>query len=173
MTVTRRPPLAPRLIASGWDYLVILGWLAALGLAFLAGLRPFAPLAGAPMPAYDLLIAALTVVPVWGYLVVTEAGRAQASWGKRRARLVVTTSAGARPGTGRIMARNAVKLLPWQLAHLGMARLWYGTSDLGFGGVALVLCYALAGGTLALLLARRDRAALHDLVAGTRVTARP
>ncbi|WP_214318210.1 RDD family protein [Nonomuraea sediminis] len=162
-------PRARRLAALGWDYLLIMGWLVLMAVAYLLGFRP--PTGGSLVVA-DLVITGLTVLPVWVYLVASEAGTAQASWGKRRAGLVVT-AAGGRPGLGRIMVRNAVKLLPWELAHLAVLRFWTVRGDSVIAVPALVLCYALVGVTVALAMLRRDRAALHDLVAGTRVLERP
>ncbi|MGW5365296.1 RDD family protein [Actinopolymorpha pittospori] len=164
-------PLVRRMAALGWDYLLIVGWLALLAGLYLLGLRPLDRLASAPLVAADLAITGLSVVPVWLYLVVTEAGTAQATWGKRRAKLIVTAGTG-RAGLIRVMARNAVKLLPWELAHLAVLRFWTGEDDSAVAVVALVLCYGLVGATVALMLLRRDRAALHDLVAGTRVVTR-
>jgi len=158
--------LRPRLAALGRDYLVILGWLALLAAVFvplyLSGVRPFDGLSTA---GGDLLIALLTVLPAGAYLTIGEAGRHRATWGKRRSGLTVATTGGQRPGLPRIVARNVVKLLPWQLAHLAGSRLAAGDD----GTVLLVATYALAGLSIALLLVRRDRAALHDLVTGTRV----
>lgn len=165
-----KAPLKPRFVALGFDYLVILGWLAVLTVAALAGLSR---LFGASPLANDLLIAGLTVVPVWLYLSVGEASAGQATLGKRRAGLVVTTVDGGRPGPGRVLARNAVKLVPWQLAHMAVIRMVYTSGEMGVAVVAaLTVCYAMVLLTLVLLLARRDRATLHDLAAGTRVVSR-
>ncbi|TDD12116.1 hypothetical protein E1292_03110 [Nonomuraea deserti] len=158
-----------RVAALGWDYLLIVGWLALLAGSYLLGLRPLGWLAGAPLIVADLAITGLTVLPVWVYLLVTEAGTAQATWGKRRAGLILTAAGGGRAGLVRVMARNAVKLLPWELAHLAVLRLWTGKGDSAVVVPSLVLCYGLVGVTVALVLSRGDRAALHDLVAGTRV----
>ncbi|MBE1603508.1 RDD family protein [Actinopolymorpha pittospori] len=161
------------MVALGWDYLLIVGWLALLAGLYLLGLRPLDRLAGAPLVVADLAITGLSVVPVWVYLVVTEAGTVQATWGKRRAKLIVTVGSGSgRAGQVRVMARNAVKLLPWELAHLAVLRFWTGEDDSVVAVVALVLCYGLIVATVALMLLRPDRAALHDLVAGTRVVTR-
>ncbi|MEV0613490.1 RDD family protein [Nonomuraea sp. NPDC050404] len=166
-------PRARRLVALGWDYLLIVGWLVLLAGLYLLGLRPLYGLIDAPLVVADLAITGVSVLPVWIYLVVTEAGTARATWGKRRAGLVVTAVGGGRPGPVRIMVRNAVKLLPWQLAHIAVLRLWTGQGDSVVVVPALVLCYGLVGATVALMLLRGDRAALHDLVAGTRVLGNP
>ncbi|MFE0146774.1 RDD family protein [Nonomuraea sp. NPDC059007] len=85
----------------------------------------------------------------------------------------MTTVDGGRPGPGRVLARNAVKLLPWQLAHMAVIRTVHTSGETGVAVLAaLVVCYAMVLLTLVLLLARRDRAGLHDLAAGTRVVSR-
>ncbi|SDL93424.1 RDD family protein [Nonomuraea maritima] len=164
-----RERLRPRLVAAGWDYLLIAAWLAALAAVFvplyLAGLyRP-----GALNP--DVLIAAVSVLPVLAYLTLCEAGPRQATWGKRRAGLVVVTTGGKRPGAARIVLRNAVKLLPWQCAHMAVTRLT--ADDTSASGMALLVAtYALAGTYVVLLLTRRDRATPYDLLTATRVVPR-
>ncbi|MFG1960369.1 RDD family protein [Nonomuraea sp. NPDC049028] len=168
-----RAKLRPRLVAAGWDYLAIVGWLALLAVVFvpprLAGVRPFD---GPGTVGGDLLITALTVLPVGAYLIIGEAGRHQATWGKRRAGLAVVTTRGARPGAARIVMRNAVKVLPWQCGHMAVSRLAGGHQTI-VAMPLLVATYALAGVSIALLLVRRDRAALHDVVVATRVVPSP
>lgn len=167
-------PGALRWRASLWDYLIILGWLGfltALGLV----VRPLLP----PVPAEqtvpplaansDAVAFVLTVLPVWVYLTTTESGRRRASWGKRRAGLYVTSATGDNFGWRRIAVRNAVKLLPWQLAHVAVARIITGADE----PVTILFAYALALllPTVSITMAWRDplRRALHDRIAGTRV----
>jgi uncharacterized RDD family membrane protein YckC len=160
-----------RLFAALIDYCVVVGWLAVVAAVFvplyLAGVRPWGD-------HVDLVAFTASVFPVWLYLTVTEAGRAHATWGKRRAGLRVTGPAGAPVGPARAAVRNAVKLLPWELAHLGVASLLAGGEAATLVSPAaawlpLTASYVLVGITLAMMLVRRDRAALHDLAAGTRV----
>ena len=162
-----RPVLA-RMSAALLDGLVILGWLAAVAAVFV----PLYLADRNPLPAdgglAHLVAFAMSVLPAWLYLSVGEAGAAHATWGKRRMGLHVTRRGGGTPGVPRVIVRNAIKLLPWQLAHLGVAPL---IADPEAGGLAVWLslgaAYALVGVTVGLVLLRRDRAALHDLVAGT------
>jgi uncharacterized RDD family membrane protein YckC len=165
-------PGAARWRAAGWDYLGIVGWLvlvtavgAAVRTATGAGTVPLSP------AATDLVAFAATVLPVGAYLATAEA-RSGAAWGKRRAGLRVVGPDGGPPGAARAALRTAVKLLPWQLAHVAVVRLALGVdqpvvvaiSD----GAALLLPVA------SVLVAWRDpqRRALHDLAAGTRVVRR-
>ena len=162
-------PGAARWRASGWDHLVILGWLAVLTVLGLV-VRSLLPDPG-PVPpiAADAVAFVLSVLPVWAYLTVTESGRRQATLGKRRAGLAVADRDGGRAGAGRVAVRNAVKLLPWQLAHVSVARVIAGVD----APVTVAVTYALSLliPAVSIGIAWRDPAhrALHDLVAGTRV----
>jgi uncharacterized RDD family membrane protein YckC len=163
--------------ASGWDYLVILGWLAVLTVAGLGvrTLMPPAPASQIAAPAADVVVFALTVLPVWVYLTATEAGRSNASWGKRRTGLRVTGADGGRSSPGRVALRNAVKLLPWQLAHLAVARILLDPTATATAFVVVTYALSLVLPVVSVVMAWRDpwRRALHDRVAGTRVTTSP
>jgi uncharacterized RDD family membrane protein YckC len=167
--MTASPAPGMRIRSWLWDYLVILAWLVLL---FLVGGVPV--LAGWFDPSaiwenrilYDVTITALTVVPLWLYLTFTEAGSAHGTLGKRRAGLAVS----ARSQTisfGKVAVRNLVKVLPWQLGHMGAARLAteVETSPLAvtFTTLSLISLAAVAGPPL---LGRRG---IHDMVAGTDV----
>jgi uncharacterized RDD family membrane protein YckC len=162
-----------RLLAALLDYCVVLGWLVVL-------VAIFVPLSLANLTPWDhhpdLIAFLASVVPVWLYLTVTESGAAGATWGKRRAGLRVLGPRGRRAHPVRVAVRNAVKLVPWQLAHLGVVAL-SSKPDSGtlvrpdIGWLPISATYALLGLTLALTFVRSDHAALHDLIAGTRVRA--
>ena len=163
-------PAISRFGASLRDLAVIGGGLGALTVVG-ALVRSRIDLPQPSLRATDLLVAGATVLPTAVYLAAGEAGPRQAAWGKRRAGLRVVAADGGRAGLGRIAVRTAVKLLPWQLAHIAVARLirqvdspvtiW--TTD----GASLLL--AAASVTLAVRDPRGR--ALHDRVAGTRVVA--
>ncbi|MDQ3455758.1 MAG: RDD family protein [Actinomycetota bacterium] len=159
-----------RLRASGADYVVIVGWLAILTAAGFA-IRPLLPpQSGALSPvAADAVAFLFSVLPVWVYLSVTEGGALQATWGKRWTRLRVIAADGGEPGPGRAVIRNAVKLLPWELAHLAVARLILGVDQQVTIGVTYALSVLIP--VVSVVMMARDplRRALHDRVAGTRV----
>jgi uncharacterized RDD family membrane protein YckC len=161
--------LRRRLLSWWWDYLVILAWLAftalVLGLPNAAGWIDLEPVWSRPIAA-DLALTLITVVPYFGYLVVTERGPAHATWGKRRSHLFVEGADGSPAQPSRIVVRNLVKVLPWQLGHMAAMRFATGAQP----GVAaacyaasLILLIAVAG---PVLLGRRG---LHDRIAGTHV----
>ena len=161
--------LRPRLISIGFNYLVIACWIATLTFLGFA-IRPRLPEPpGEPdLLAIDGLVFAMTVLPTWVYLTVTEAGERHATFGKRAARLWVLTSDGLEPTVWRIALRNAVKLAPWQIAHLAVAR-FIVDADTPMAMTSYVASLALVAVTV--LMAFRDplRRGLHDRIAGTRV----
>jgi uncharacterized RDD family membrane protein YckC len=169
-TTTALPaPWAARGRAAGWDYLVIVGWLAVLTLVGMA-VRLFLPGAGTiARSAVDVSAFLFSVLPVWLYLTLTEVGPRQASWGKRRAGLRVEGPGSGRAGGRRIAVRNGVKLLPWQLAHLAVARLILGVDAPVL--VAVTYGLSLLVPVVSIGIAWRDpvHRGLHDLAAGTRV----
>ncbi|MCP2237259.1 putative membrane protein YckC, RDD family [Prauserella halophila] len=153
-----------------------MGWLAGLTvLGFLvrsvSGPALVSP--SPPLGAVDAAALLLTVFPVWLYFTIGEGGRAGAGWGKRRARLRVVDAGGGRASYGRVAVRNAVKLLPWQLAHLAVARLILAVDAPVTVGVTYTL--ALVIPLVSIVMAWRDplRRALHDRAAGTRVVQAP
>lgn len=160
--------------ASLGDLVPIAGWFALLtGVG--AAVRAMAPAGQAappvevPVLATDLAVFVMTVLPVGLYLAAGEAGAHQASWGRRRAGLRVVTADGGRPSVRQVAARTAVKLLPWQLAHIAVARLILGADDpvVTWTTYGLSLAIPLLSVTMALRDPRQR--ALHDRVAGTRV----
>jgi uncharacterized RDD family membrane protein YckC len=166
-------PRAARVRASAVDLLAIWAWLAAVAaLSRLPVLRRtgYAALFRRPATA-DAAQFVTGVLPVVLYLAAGEAGGAHATRGKRAAGLAVLGPNGTWPGRRRVLARTAVKLLPWQLAHLavnraagvGVAR----SPKLAAAGFGLAL--AMTGTSVAVALSRPDGRALHDLAAGTRV----
>jgi len=121
----------------------------------------------------DLAQFATGVLPSALYLATGEAGRGHATRGKRAAALTIVDSDGRPPHHARIAVRTAVKLLPWQIAHLSITRavgIVPGKHSkklalTGFGiSLGLVACSTW------LAITRPDGKALHDLVAGTQVT---
>ena len=173
---TERAAVRPRLLASLIDLAVIGGWIGVLtgvGMVvrrFLPG-HPPAVVSRRTRIAADVGIFAATVLPTGLYLGLTEAGAAQASLGKRRLGLRVVDQRGGRPGGARVALRTALKLLPWQLAHLSVARMMLAPDQRSrVTWPAYVASLALSG--LTVVLALRDTAgrALHDRAAGTRVT---
>jgi uncharacterized RDD family membrane protein YckC len=120
----------------------------------------------------DLAQFATMVLPTGLYLVAGEAGTRNATAGKLAAGLVVVGRDGGQPSPSRIAVRTAVKLLPWQIAHLSITRatgIVPGRYAAALSRAGLVTALGLATTSAALAVLRPDGRALHDLVAGTRV----
>jgi uncharacterized RDD family membrane protein YckC len=126
--MSRLPIAAPsrRLAAFALDYIWIALYLLVLaGVGSYLAFGPLAPQAAALFASpvvSDLIILAITVLPVTLYFARQEAARG-GTWGKRRLGLRVVRADGARPSFGRALLRAGVKFTPWQIAHLGVARL--------------------------------------------------
>ena len=157
---------ARRLRSWLWDYLVILAGVAGVfvvvGVPTLLGWIDARGVWESRIGS-DVAITVLTVVPTLGYLTITEAGRDHATWGKRRSGLRLADE----PSFGRVLGRNAIKLLPWQFGHLAATRFATApeatASATLFFVVSMVLLAAVA---LPPLLGRRGA---HEVASGTRV----
>lgn len=165
---------APRLrrsrVASwGWDYLVVLAWLAlvfvVVGLPQLVGWIDLAWVWSRPVAA-DVAVTLLTVVPYLAYLTLTEAGPARATWGKRRMGLALHDPEGSIT-FGQVLARNTVKVLPWQFGHMSAMRFAVGDGSMGFAVLLFVASMVLLAAVVLPVLV--GRIGLHDRVAGTTV----
>lgn len=118
--------------------------------------------------ASDVLGFLTLVLPVTAALAAQEASRHQATFGKRRLGLLVTSTAGNRITFARSIARSGVKFLPWQLAQAGVFHLIAGSTDPIFMGLAM-RAQVLVLGDVAVMLAHPERGAVHDLLVGTKV----
>jgi uncharacterized RDD family membrane protein YckC len=103
------------------DYLVLLVWMGGLflaseplGLGRLVG--------GDPARQHALAFLALTL-PVLLYFALCEASPWRGTVGRRLAGLQVVREDGQRAGPLRTLARNGVKLAPWEIAHAALHRL--------------------------------------------------
>lgn len=111
-------------------------------------------------------------IPVWLYFALCDASRTGATLGKRAFGVAVTPYAGSgRVTLPRAIVRTAVKLAPWELAHL------VGFALAGVLGPAVQTAGLVIANLLALVwfgwaLATGGSRSVHDLVAGTRVTPR-
>lgn len=116
------------------------------------------------------------------YVALSESSPWRATIGKRLLGLCVTDIGGKRRGIGRSVLRTAVKLLPWDLAHLTIALPAPLFIDPGSGALdwtrgefrpGFIVVYALLGVTMLTLIRTSRRQALHDLAASTVVLHRP
>ncbi|MGH8952949.1 MAG: RDD family protein [Acidimicrobiia bacterium] len=164
-------PRSQRLVSWWWDYLLILAWLAVIflliGLPQILGWLDLSAI-WTDQVAGDIAITVLTVLPYFLYLTVTEWRPPHATLGKRRAGITVIGKNGEPPGSGAVLVRNLVKVLPWQLGHMGTTRLIY-TTEVTTAAISFQTA-SLAFLALVVVPILFGKAGIHDLLAGTRVT---
>ena len=170
-------------VASPWrrvaawmlDYLVILAYLIVLTAAsFVTQLTPAAPVFRSALtkPITAELVGFLTLTgPVILYFAITEASAWQATLGKRALRIVVVGPGGTRLPFGRAIVREAVRFLPWEMAH---ALIWplalpphLEPLSVTIGGFAVV--YLLLIVYLVSLFVGSEHRTVYDRLAGSRV----
>ncbi len=73
-----------------------------------------------PQTPIEVWIAAIMSfsIPTWIYFILSDQSATGATIGKKIMRLHAVTRAGARIGLARAVARTAIKLFPWELAHI-------------------------------------------------------
>ena len=167
-----------RLAAFGWDYIwisVIIAIVASIGSYFAFGplAEQTAGLFSTPWQA-DLLAFVTLVLPVLLYFALQESGPQQATWGKHKRGLIVETLDDQRISRGQSMARSAIKLLPWQIAHTCIFNIpgWPLNPQNPPGWVigGFILVWTLVIFYFVLPIYRTDRRTVYDLIAKTRVT---
>lgn len=168
-----------RIVAFALDYLLFTLYLtatAAVGIALTLGPLGEAWQAALRVPwRMHLLAFATTVLPLTLYFAVTESGQHGASWGKRRRGLRVEALDGAQASFGRSLLRNAVKFLPWHLAHTAMLAIPGFPMQVRavptWTVVALCAVWIVVGVYLVGLTRWAGSRPLYDRIAGTRVVA--
>jgi uncharacterized RDD family membrane protein YckC len=166
-----------RLLAFGWDYLLIAGYVILLSVASSLVWRAIGPasptVSGSTASLFDLLAFVTLVLPVMLYFAVSEASPWQATWGKRRADLRVISSTGGRLTIGRSMLRSALKFLPWQMAHTCLFHVpgWplAPVAPPMWVTAGFVLCFVLVGVYLSGLFLAPAHRTLYDRAAGSHV----
>ncbi len=143
-------------IALLFGVLFPLGWLAVLVLNFSPG-------SGLQIWQATLLNFSL---PAWLYFTLSDSLWGGQTLGKRWFKLKVTGSNSQPPGVLRALLRTAIKLLPWELAHVGGFALeglpvlqW---TSIGLSNL-LIVAYLLV------LIPTHGQRSLHDIVARTQV----
>jgi uncharacterized RDD family membrane protein YckC len=111
-------------------------------------------------------------VPTWTYFVLSDSSASGATVGKRLLGLRVVWLTGGRVSRARALARTAVKVLPWETAHLSALALSTGAADFGLWQViGLSTANGLAIVYFVVAACTRGRRSVHDYVATTEVRA--
>jgi uncharacterized RDD family membrane protein YckC len=127
-----------------------------------------------PHTGFEIWIMTVTTfsIPVWLYFALCDASRTGATLGKRAFGVAVAPDGGSgRVSLPRALVRTAVKLAPWELAHL------VGFALAGVLGPAVRTAGLVVANVLALVwfgsaVATGGARSVHDLAAGTRVRPR-
>lgn len=161
--------LKKRLFSLLIDYLVILGYvLCLLGATLLFYTLFFKE--GIPYlnQLQQNLVSFFTLLfPVYLYFIISEIKNKHASIGKRKAGIYLASMSGNLQ-LWRILLRDFLKLLPWQMAHMAMFDVLANNSEpttFFYGCITIVYGFPLVN--VAFMVFRRDRRALHDIIAGT------
>lgn len=169
--------LKKRIIAFGFDYLIISAYLIFLTLlSFWGQVSSFLlVLFENPMEA-DLFFFAVLLLPVLLYFAISESSMKRGSWGKQKANIQVTNQSGGRITTGQAIGRNALKLLPWQITHTCIFHIdgWpFNVENLSLAvNIGLISVWVLVAIFLVTMLISKKNQTLYDLVSGSYVTFR-
>ncbi len=106
-------------------------------------------------------------IPAWLYFTLSDSLWGGQTLGKRLFKLKVLGPSNQAPGVPRAFLRTAVKLFPWELAHIGGFAV-EGSPALQWVSIGLSNLLILA--YLAALFFSHSRRSLHDWVARTEVT---
>ena len=154
-------------MALAWDVPVIAAWAVFAGVTGI-GLSSYAGIQLRDPWALDLLAFLTLILPVILTFAYLEGSSRQATFGKRRLRLIVTDANGRPPGFRRALVRSAVLFLPWQLGHTAVFHLAAGSTSIAFVALSIGAQLLVLASLLLMVTDSRHRA-LHDWVAGTRV----
>lgn len=109
------------------------------------------------------------LLPVYLFFVITENSSRHASIGKRKVGLFVASMKGTL-SLWQVILRNFFKFLPWQIAHMAMFHVIENNSKPTiYYYSCLIFVYTFPIINIACIIFRKDRRALHDLIAGTLV----
>lgn len=160
-----------RILAFGFDYLVIALYLVGLTLTSVAFNAVFPTILpwffGNPISGQVTGFILITL-PVTLYFALFEASSWQGTWGKYRLHLQVATTAGKRLNLARALVRTALKFVPWELAHTCIWQVRVAgqeDSPLILAGFLIVWCLVGANGLF--IGITRTHQALYDLLTGT------
>jgi uncharacterized RDD family membrane protein YckC len=114
--------------------------------------------------------------PLWAYFIITEKSKKQATLGKRILGLKVQSVIAARIDIKESLFRTAIKLLPWEIAHLGLLPVYEAGGFQPDQGqfefepnLALYLSNAILLAFTIYFIAKKGKLTIHDRISGTEV----
>lgn len=162
-----------RIKAFAIDYIIILAYIAVLFLVTITVSNIFSLSLQNVSPVKGQLIGFSTLtLPVVLYFTLCESSSNKGTVGKRRMGLQVTTHSGA-ASLGKLLLRNIIKFLPWELAHFFVFHLVQFTSSNVqpplWVGIGLIGAQALALLYLLGIFFSKSRRTIYELLSGTQV----
>jgi uncharacterized RDD family membrane protein YckC len=150
------------------DILLLFAVLAPVG--YLARMAAGWP--GAAPTGFEVWVASAVnfSVPAWAYFALSDRSPRGATIGKRLLRVRVSRHGIGQVGGLRALARTAVKLLPWETAHVSAFALSAGADGLAPAQVVgLTAANGLAVAYFVAVCLTRGRRSVHDYVVATEV----
>lgn len=123
-----------------------------------------------PQNAYQVWLAAVLSfsLPAWLYFCLSDQSKTGATLGKKILGVRVFSTKADRINLWRALARTAIKLLPWELAHIfGFGLAEQVSSQVQSAG--LIASNALVIAYLAIFLVTGGKRSLHDILVHTEV----
>lgn len=119
-----------------------------------------------PYHIYSWVLCTVSI-PIWLYFILQEMSARQSTIGKRMMRLRVTGNANGRISFMQSFTRTLVKLLPWEITHIGLVPIYFSTEP------QVNLFLYLANGLIIVyiiyFIIKKGESAIHDLLPGTKV----
>jgi uncharacterized RDD family membrane protein YckC len=112
------------------------------------------------------------VLPVFLYFFISEKGKFHASVGKRMNKISVVSTTDSYLSSWQVFLRNTIKLLPWELGHLGIFLGVKANWQFGFYSLPMLLftlAYLLPLIYIIFMVVDKKHRCLHDLLTNTRV----
>ncbi len=106
-------------------------------------------------------------IPAWLYFTLSDSLWGGQTLGKRWLKVWVIGPSGAPPSVPRAVLRTAIKLLPWELAHIGGFAL---QANPVLQWVCIGLSNLMIVVYLAAMVASHSRRSIHDWIARTEVS---
>jgi uncharacterized RDD family membrane protein YckC len=119
-----------------------------------------------PLHIYFWVLCTVSL-PIWLYFILQEKSARQSTIGKRLMRLRVTGNSNERISLKQSFTRTLVKLLPWEITHIGLVPIYFSANP------QVNLFLYLANGLILVyiiyFIIKKGGTAIHDLLPGTKV----
>lgn len=106
-------------------------------------------------------------LPIWLYFILQEMSPRQSTIGKRFMHLIVTDNANLRISKKQSFIRTMMKLLPWEITHIGLIPIYF--SEDPQPNIGLYVANGLIVMYLIYFIIQKGKIAVHDIVARTKV----